>query len=209
MKMNYSNNNSGKIKRIGCYAYTRASENNATRELPWHKNHGAVVVAKAAEAALVHGTNIEQFIRNHDNPYDFYLRAKVPRSAKLVGVTDHGFNVTTQQSLQNITRYYVSTNGVELVKIMKPTQSQIDNWNTLPHWFHVDSGKHKCAKKAPSGKYVEGPKPSELPPDRRIGIESGWKTTPCNRLTAESRRLEGVDYSYYITETRKIVDALL
>lgn len=199
----------GKIKRIGCYAYQRASENNATRELPWHKNHSAVVVAKAAEAALVHGTNIGQFIRNHDNPYDFYLRAKVPRSAKLVGVTNHGLGITTQQPLQNITRYYVSTNGVELVKIMKPTQSQIDNWNTLPHWFHVDSGKHKCAKKAPSGKYIEGPKPSELPPDRRIGIESGWKTTPCNRLTAESRRLEGVDYGYYITETRKIVDALL
>jgi len=40
---------SGKVKRIGAYAYERASENPGTRELPWHKDHSAVVIAKAAE----------------------------------------------------------------------------------------------------------------------------------------------------------------
>ena len=198
----------GKVKRIGAYAHVRAEENPATRELPWHKNHGGIVVAKAAEAALVRGENIEQFIRNHVHvdPMDFMFRAKVPRSAKLVGVRDLGWGIVDEQKLPNITRYYVSNSGVELVKIMEPTESMIVNWRTQPHWKHSKTGEHKCAKKAPSGMWDQISRPTDTPPDRRIGIEAGWKVVECNRMVDE---LSDLNIDYYVTETRKLVDGLI
>ncbi|CAH9015741.1 coil containing protein [Vibrio phage 393E50-1] len=201
----------GYVKRIGAYAYTRAEESAATRELPWNKNHGGIVVAKAAEAALVRNENIEMFIRNHAKvaPLDFMFRAKVPRSAKLVGVRDRGWGMKSEVTLSNITRYYVSTSGVELVKIMEPTQSQMLKWQTTPHWVHKVSGEHKCAKKAPSGMWKETSRPTEIPADRRIGIEAGRKVTECNKMTEEALSLIDVDIKHYVAETRKLVDKLL
>jgi len=202
---------SGKIKRIGAYAHESAEVNPGTRELPWNKNHGGIVIAKAAEAALVRGENIEAFIRNHINvdPMDFMFRTKVPKSASLVGVRDLGWGMDQELPLSNITRYYVSNSGVELVKIMEPTESGINNWRTQPHWRHKKTGEHKCAKKAPSGMWEQISMPSMNPPDRRIGIEAGWKVIECNRMTDSARNLSDVNIDYYVTEARKLVDELL
>jgi len=101
----------GKLKRKKDYAYNRDDQG----ELPWYKNHSALVVAKAAEAALVHGQDIEEFIRNHNDFMDFMLRANVPKSSRLVGVVNDA-----DTPLENVQRYYVSTSGVALVKIMPP-----------------------------------------------------------------------------------------
>lgn len=189
---------SGKVKRIGAYAYELAMDDPATRELAWNKNQGAVVVPKAAEAFLVHGVPVDQFIRSHDDVMDFMLRTKVPRSAKLIGRTPG----QPDQPLQNITRYYVSNNGQKLVKIMPPTDTQIEQWASLHHWYHEDTGAHKCAAKPPSGKYRIGIRPSDLPPDREIGIESGWNVTPCNNLTTHT--VSDINYEYYIKEAEKL-----
>lgn len=198
-----------KIKRKGCYNY----------DLGWHQNHSSIVVAKAAEANMVHGKDITQFIIEHakTNPWDFLLRAKAPRSARiLAGQTND--KVTTpyvsdidsisrnegERFVPNITRYYVSTNGEYLTKIMTPTSLQIDNWNNVPHWYHVDTNAHKCAKKAPSGKWIEGPKPSEMPPMRRIGIESGSRITECNKIVGDLT-LPNLDISYYVNQVEKLI----
>lgn len=194
----------GKIKRIGAYAYVRAAENSATREVPWHKNHSALVIKKAAEAALVHGTNIEQFIRNHHDIHDFMLRAKVPRSCQLIGVQSDG----SERKLDRITRYFVAKEGVSLVKVMPPTAKQIENWGTVPHWRHVDTGAHKCAKKAPSGKWKRCPPPTDVPPDRRIGIDAKWVVMDCNWLSDEPIEPH-INIDYYVEEARKLVDELM
>jgi hypothetical protein len=118
---------SGKLKRKGAYEY----------ELDWHKNFSCLVVQKAAEAHLVRGLDIEEFIRNHDDPYDFYLRAKVPRSSRLVIRTGE-----EEKSLRNITRYFVSNGGGHLIKIMPPLPKKPDKereiavnkgWNVTVH----------------------------------------------------------------------------
>lgn len=117
----------GKLKRKGAYEY----------ELDWHKNFSCLVVQKAAEAHLIHGKNIEDFIRNHDDPYEFYLRAKVPRSSRLVIRSDG-----EEKLLRNITRYYVSNGGGHLIKIMPPLPKKPDKereiavnkgWNVTVH----------------------------------------------------------------------------
>ena len=109
---------SGKVKRIGAYAYERADENPATREVPYHKDPSALIVPKAAEAVLVHGKDIEQFIREHRDPYDFMLRAKVPRSNNLMMRWSEW---ETEIKLPTIIRYFVSRNGGSLVKVAPPT----------------------------------------------------------------------------------------
>ena len=91
----------GKLKRKGAYEY----------KLGWEKNHSALVIPMAAEAAMVYGESVEDFIMNHDNLHDFMLRSKVPRSSRLM---------LDDRQIQNVSRYYVSKTGGSLVKIMPP-----------------------------------------------------------------------------------------
>ena len=110
----------GSLKRKGAYEYN----------LEWHKNHSSLVVQKAAEAALVHGQDIRDFIENHTDVFDFMLRTKVPRNSKLITRDKHG--VETQQ--QNVSRYYVSILGDELFKVMPPLYNKPD-----PRYMAIES----------------------------------------------------------------------
>lgn len=92
-----------KVKRKGAYGHSK--------DLAWHQNHSMQVVAKAAEAALVHGRDIREFIYTHDDFYDFMMCVKVPRSSKLMW---------GDKQVQNISRYYISIGGDPLTKMMPP-----------------------------------------------------------------------------------------
>lgn len=102
---------SGKVKTKGAY------EVMPFDKMGWHKNQSAMVIAMAVEAHLVRGEDYEQFILNHKNEYDFFLRTKVPRSSRLVMVKS-GYDILQQ----NICRYYPSHKGGKLVKIMPPLE---------------------------------------------------------------------------------------
>ena len=195
----------GKIKRKGAYNYN----------LGWHQNHSAIVVAKAAEAALIRNVNIESFIRNHlsVDPFDFYLRAKVPRSANLYLETqdmwgDQPIGKIKKVKQSNIVRYYISKSGGKLVKEMIPTEKKQDEWLNKPHWRHRVSGATKQSAKAPSGMWDKCEPPTKTRPLTRTGISSKWMVTVQNKTHGEPD-LSDIDLNYYITETRKIVDGLL
>ena len=97
----------GKIKRKGAYQY---------EGLGWHQDQGGLVIPMAAEAAMLHGISVTDFVRKHTNMYDFLLRTKVPRSSKLVMVMADGSEVQHQ----NVCRFYACNAGGELIKIMPP-----------------------------------------------------------------------------------------
>lgn len=99
----------GKVKRKGAYEY---------EDLGWHQNHSALIIPKAAEAAMLKGENLVDFIVNHKDKYDFMLRTKVPRSSKLFLEYEDGF----RKQLQNICRYYPSKEGGKLIKVMPPLE---------------------------------------------------------------------------------------
>lgn len=196
----------GKVKRIGTYAAVTARENPGTRELTWNKNHSAVVVNKAAAAAILDNVNIREFITEHltVDPMDFMLRTKVPRSSRLVArIGDN------EHSLQNITRYYASNNGLSLVKIMPYTEKQLVKWQTEIHWKHETTGKVKVGGKRPSGKYHPSEPESLYPPDREIGISKDTTVTVCNRITDVSTILQDVNVDWYVKEAEKIANPLL
>ncbi|WCO82078.1 putative DNA polymerase [Pseudomonas phage vB_PpS_SYP] len=119
----------GEVKHKGAYVFEK---------LEWHKNQSALVVKMAASHELLGKGKAEDFIRAHDDPYDFMLRTKVPRTSSLVLVQEDGFEV----DLQNICRYYPSHEGGKLVKIMPalegkesegPRRLGIDaKWNVTP-----------------------------------------------------------------------------
>lgn len=105
----------GGVKRKGAYAYFLEDE------LDWHQNHSSLVIPKAAEAFLVHGEKIEDYIEWHDDPFDFYLRAKVNKNCKLLARTEGYDDI----ELQKISRYYISNKGPSLVKLMPPMETGV------------------------------------------------------------------------------------
>lgn len=193
-----------KIKRIGAYAHERAAENDGTRELPWHKDQSAIVVAKAAEAALVRGENIEQFIRRHlmKEPLDFMLRTKVNRSDWLFYETKD-----SRTEMQRVTRYFVSNSGGQLFKEMLPTDDQKADWLTATFWRHTVKGTVQKVKKQPSKLWVKCGPPTPEPPIRRNGVDAGFNVTIANDLTGLD--MSDVNIAYYVKATRKLVDELI
>jgi hypothetical protein len=209
----------GKIKRIGAYAYESAIENPGTREMPFHKDWSARIVAKAAEAALVHGTDIKEFITNHHDLYDFMLRTKVPRSS----ILEWGGT-----KVDNIVRYYISVDGRELEKVMPPNGplGQYKRANKL-----TDSFVNEVMAEIGPGVWDERihTKNKSVYEERRSGFHTGWKVQLCNRLPqfvcdpdfidfmgndiADIADVEAwcedINYLWYIKEAEKLVKPLL
>src|SRR5690606_32499982 len=73
----------GKVKRVGAYQWHTPLDGGPP-ERGWHQNLGGLIVPKAAEAVMLRGESLEQFIRSHTDPFDFMLRVKVPRSSRLM-----------------------------------------------------------------------------------------------------------------------------
>lgn len=182
-----------KVKRIGAYAYETALENSGTRELPWYKDWSARVIQMAAEAHLIRGENIDEYLRRHKDKYDFLLRTKVPRASKL-----HCGDV----EVGNVVRYYISKTGKELYKYSPPTGSP---------------GEYKRASKVSDYSYDTimaeiGPgvhderihtKNKSVHDERKISINAGWLVTICNDLSLYNHA--DIDYSYYSQAANKLV----
>ena len=81
-----------------------------------HKDHSQMVVPKALKAYYQYGTPIPEFIRNHDDIFDFYMRLKIKSnfSAEIRYVV--GSNINTVQ-LSKTTRFYASTTGGYIFRI--------------------------------------------------------------------------------------------
>lgn len=112
----------GKVKRKGAYQY---------EDLGWHMNQGALIIPMAAEAHMLTGVDIRDYIKSHKNKFDFMLRTKVPRNSKLILKMQDG----TEKVQQNICRYYPCKTGGNLVKIMPPLEGSTEDRN-----FDIESG---------------------------------------------------------------------
>ena len=209
----------GGIKRIGAYAYETALENPGTRELPFHKDWSARVVAMAAEAALVKGIDIKDFIHSHADLYDFMLRTKVPRSSSLEwGGTQ----------VENTVRYYISIEGRELEKVM-PAAGPIGAYkraNKLTDAFYNDVMNEIGPGVWDERIHTKNKSVYEI---RRTAFHTGWKVSVCNTLPIFACDADWIDecgndiadiqdhqdfaadinYLWYIKEAEKLVKPLL
>lgn len=190
----------GKLKRKGAYEYKTL----------WHQDPSSKVVAMAAEAALVRGQCPAEFILAHRHPFDFMIRAKVPRSSRLVLRNDAG-----ERAIQNTTRVFVSLNGGRLFKVMPPTE-QPGTWKRkakVPdHTYQAvmreiagQRGDLDAAGTPWDARIHTGNKSKHE--QREMGICSGWLVTEC----ADAKLFDwgDLDYGYYVTETLKLIDPLV
>jgi hypothetical protein len=110
----------GKLKRKGAYEWDALyrPDHPKMSDVQWHKNHSAIVVQRAVEEHLVNGVDIEEFIRNHDDPMDFMLRFKGTGKTRLLWGLEE---------VQKVSRYYISKNGKPLTKVMPPLKGKTDD----------------------------------------------------------------------------------
>lgn len=193
----------GKIKRKGAYEYN----------LQWHQDCSALIIPKAAEAALVRAVDIREFIVNHTDDYDFMCRAKVPRSNRLVMRWQEYDGAEIE--LSNIIRYYVSTHGGSLHKIAPPTGEP----GTWKRRAKVPDEVYNAVVREITGSAGETDS-AGIPWDERIhtknrskhttremGICVGWRVTDCSNVANFDRST--VNYDYYVAEAEKLVKPLL
>lgn len=216
----------GDVKHKGAYGFKK----------DWHQDASALIVPKAAEAALLKGIDVETFIRGHKDPFDFCLKAKVPRASRLL-LEWPELGVSAQ--LGNIIRYVVSTDGGSLVEELPP-KGTLGAWkrkNKVPDavYTQVQNELATCfaTLDAMGGVLVEGgitdptsdgkiiPLDSEMMMHderihtknkskyeiRRTSKEAGYLITDCSDM--DKFDWSSVNYDYYIKEARKIVDPLL
>lgn len=182
----------GKVKSKGAYQFDGFG---------WHQNQSAIVIPLAAKAAIVDGVDVEEFIMNHEDIYDFMLRTKVPRSSRLMAeVVDEDGYILEAYKLQNICRYYIANDGVRLTKVMPPI-----NDKTIK-LFEKDGKMMYSTTKTHENKLVRnGWNCIKEVAERRIGIDTGWLVKVCNNI----KDFDGdINYDYYINEAKKLVDTL-
>lgn len=205
----------GKIKRKGAYEYN----------IQWHQDSSALIVAKAAEAALLHGTDIREFMMSHKDDYDFMCRVKVPRSNKLVMRWPEYDNA--QVELATIIRYFVSTTGGSLVKIAPPT-GELGTWKRktkITDEFYNGVIRELLDDVDNMGSIgstylVSDMDTAGIPHDERIhtknrskhgvremGVCVGWRVTDCSNVANFDRSMLNIDY--YVEQTEKLVKPLL
>lgn len=185
----------GSLKRIGAYAHVTALEDPGTRELPWHKDWSARIVPMAAEAALVRGIDIEEFIRQWPGKHEFLLRTKVSRGS----ILEYG-----GQRVASTVRYYVAEGGQRLEKVMPPSGplGTYKKANGVDQYLYdqvmAETGGEWDARVCTKNKsrYEE----------RRTALQAGYTVFLCNDIADFDR--EWINYDWYIAEARKLVDTL-
>lgn len=192
-----------KIKRKGAYEYCYM----------YHQDPSAMIVPMAAEAALVHGKDIREFITNHRDPFDFMLRGKIPRSAKLV-MRWNDWNV--EQQLQNTTRFFISRNGGSLIKLMPPTGEpgtwkrkngvKDEVYQAVMRELNGAPGDLDAAG-TPWDERIHTKGRSKHAAVRETAICSGYLTTEC--ADAADFDWSSLNYQWYINEAEKLVLPLL
>ncbi len=165
----------------------------STQQPPaWHKDLGNCVSIRAAVAAMIHGVHPETYIRLCTNPFDFMCRIKVKKSDVLM---------LDNRPVQKTSRYYVSTNGGQMVKSSPPT-GQIGAFKKKNG---VSDGEYARVMAETQGRWDARvcTKNESRYEQRATAIEAGHRVTLCNNVRDFS--FDNVNYAWYVGEAIKLV----
>lgn len=206
----------GGIKRIKDYCHETAEQNPATRELPYYKDWSSLVVPKAAQAVLLDGADVREFILNHPIDHDFMIRAKTNRKDKLMMRWPEFDNAEVQ--LPHMCRYAITNTGGALIKV-SPARGVVGSWcraNSLTDAFYKSTLAEITTTPPAPGSDLDS---LGIPHDIRIhtknksrygigetGIKVGWRATEYNDKTKFDRN--AINYDYYINEANKLIEPL-
>lgn len=186
----------GNLKQKGRYWFPDPLDhfNAISQSQPpaWHKDLGNIVSIRAAVANMVHGIDVEAYIRAHTDPFDFMLRYKARRGDKLL---------IDAREIQKTTRYFVSINGGQMMKV-SPARGPIGQYKKANGVTDVEYNRvmletggqwdaRVCTKNKSRYEAVE------------TKIQTGFKVTECNN--ADDFDWSSVNYAYYVNEAKKLL----
>lgn len=202
----------GKAKRKGAAFIYKVEPG----ELELHKNFSMLIVPKALEAYFVDNIPVKDFIMNHNDIYDFFKRTKISKTDKLYArkLDSHG-NITFQEEVQRIVRYFVSGSqeyikedkkfvyhgsGISLVKEMPPLPPK--ETKKLLDAFAL------AQQQGYEGTLEEFKELQKKP--RNTNMEAGYLCTIVNdmSLMSEKEIKSKIDYQYYIDEVYKVINLI-
>lgn len=158
----------------------------------WHKNLSNLVSVRAAVANMTDGTDIETYIKNCLNPFEFCCAVKVKRSDQLL---------CGDVPVQRNTRFYVSKDGNILTKKMPPAGpvGQYKRKNG------VSEQEYNRVMAETNGEWDErvctGNKSKYE--DRVQGLIAGYRVTVVNDIRNFS--FDNIDYDWYVEEAKKLI----
>lgn len=177
-----------KLKRKGLFGYSMKPED---REMAYHKNPSALVIPKALEAYFVHGVPYRDYIRGHQDIYDFCIGVKVRKDFNILRYfyDKEKVSIEKEQINQQVIRYYISNEQATLKKKYKDGSKVAEN------------NKNRKPKGTKNSFNVK--KESNVQE-----LEAGWNTTVFNRYVKKPMEDYDIDYNYYIQAVRDIVDEI-
>jgi len=177
----------GSIKRKGAYEHNKE----------WHQDPGALIVPIAAEKVLVNGEDVREVICSHPDPYDFMLRGKAPGGSHL------RWGTIRQQKL---CRYYISTDGDYLEKVMPPKgpPGEYKRANSL-----TDDYYNSVMAEIGNGVWDERihTKNKSVYETRVTGLHTVNTVQMANNMNEMT--FGDIDYEWYIAETVKLTSPIM
>lgn len=184
----------GTLKQKGAYWWPRNFPDDISNAQPpaWHKDFSGQIIIMAAVEHMTRGTDIEEYIYGHDDPFDFMMRAKVDRSSRLM---------IGDREVQRITRYFVSTNGAAMRKVSPPAGPP-GAWKRKNG---ISDAEYHAVLREVGDAWDERihTKNKSKYETREMSFEAGFLVTECNR--AADFDWESLNYQYYIDAAKKLV----
>lgn len=168
----------------------------------YHKNHSKRIVPIALANYFINGIKPEDTLKNHSNStydfaknygiYDFCIGSKMIGGNTLVARTYEGSEII-DTPLTKVTRYYVSNEGADLIKILPPLDK-----NFIPKTSKEPKNQLNIFDFIDDETLVK-------PQDRESNIEAGYKSTVFNKFKEYDY---DINYEYYLNECYKIINIL-
>ena len=126
--------------------------------------------------------------------FDFCKRVKIRGNDQLLSNRFHD-NILGENKEQKMTRYYISNQGVQLIKQMPPLKTKIGDMD-------------KYIKEYPNEPYMFDINEFKVVPKRRNELEAGLYSTVFNKYVSMSYDQYNINESYYISEAYKVIDVI-
>lgn len=160
----------------------------------WHKNLSNIASVRAAVAHMTTGVDVEAWLQVHTDPFDFMCAVKAKGKDRLW----YG-----SEQVQRTTRYYVSTDGAELVKIAPPPAGK--RLGAYKKASGVSDREYERVMGEVGWQWDERvcTKNQSTYQERRTAVCAGHKVTICN--DADDFDWSNVNYDWYIAEAMKLI----
>ena len=175
----------------------------------YHKNHSKRIVRLALANYFINGVLPADYITkylststtdidNYDNYgiFDFLLGVKMKGKKDKLYARTITSNAIIDEPLAKMNRYYVSNDGVELVKIMPPLEKA----------YITNTDKHRQTVPNQINIFDIIEDVTVDPKDRESLIEVGYLCTIYNKHEPDANY--DINYDYYINECNKIINAI-